>query len=64
MAVVLLEDEQRMLDIVGSIQDAPNNAGTNGSQAEGSSMASTASADCPRQYLIFLFSALLLCFVL
>lgn len=60
MAVVLVEDEQRMLDMVGSIQDAPNNPGTNDSQAEGTSMASTISADCPRQYLITLFSIFLL----
>jgi hypothetical protein len=41
MAVVLVEDEQRMLDMVGSIQNAANNPGTNGSQAKETSLAST-----------------------
>ncbi|KIV94136.1 hypothetical protein, variant 6 [Exophiala mesophila] len=60
MAVVLVENEERMMDMVGSIQNAFNNPATNNSQAEGTSAASTLSGNCPRQYLSFLFSLLLL----
>ncbi|KAK5189057.1 hypothetical protein LTR99_010990 [Exophiala xenobiotica] len=60
MAVVLVENEERMMDMVGSIQNAFNNPATKNSQAEGTSAASTLSGNCPRQYLSFLFSLLLL----
>merc|ERR1712000_30665 len=60
MAVVLVENEEQMMDMVGSIQNAFNNPATKNSQAEGTSAASTLSGNCPRQYLSFLFSLLLL----
>lgn len=58
MAVVLVEDEQRMLDMVGSIQTAANNPGTNGTPSEGTSLASTTPPDRLCQYLVLLFTLL------
>lgn len=58
MAVVLVEDEQQMLGMVGSIETAANNPGMNGSQAGGTSSASTISVDRLHQHLLLLFTLL------